>query len=528
MANDPGPGVGGGALVTPVLFSTAPSARGPDPLIGQKIGNYEIFRVLGQGGMGVVYQARHVLMSSGRAAIKVPHVDVWKDTTYQEHFFKEADILFRLRHRNIVRATEYVALPDGRYCLVMEFVHGRTLSDVLEETTREVDGLETLFAKAQEPRVALRWAIQIAEALAAAHEAGVVHRDLKPANVIVDEQETVRIADVDAAVVRLYDFGLASQPVIHLTGGPLATLRAGTPAYLAPEQARGQKTDSRTDLYSFGVVLFELLTGRLPFSGDEKRLCESHAYVAAPKLRTLAPELPEELESLVARLLAKNPDDRPQSAQAVRSDLETRLKQLENRVERTAVGPNPLLEAGERPVPDTLRLPPRTGGAAGRRFPAVLGLLIFLASVVAGFIAWRLGHVDAAPAVAPDPVVVVVPGPPVMPEVQRPADPPPPPPAVAEADELAKLQIAAKPAAKVPAPQVVISKSDCVVDAAWKRSVEADLQAIAKNVSAERFDVYEREQGQIANLLAQSSTSEDCQKVEARVRKLSGLFQSKP
>ena len=524
MANDPGPGVGGGALATPVLMSVGAGA-GPDPLIGQKIGNYEIFRVLGQGGMGVVYQARHVLMSSGRAAIKVPHVDVWKDTTYQEHFFKEADILFRLRHRNIVRATEYVALPDGRYCLVMEFVHGRTLSELLEETTREVDGLETLFAKAQEPRVALRWAIQIAEALAAAHEAGVVHRDLKPANVIVDEQETVRIADVDAAVVRLYDFGLASQPVIHLTGGPLATLRAGTPAYLAPEQARGQKTDSRTDLYSFGVVLFELLTGRLPFSGDEKRLCESHAYVAAPRLRTFAPSLPEELDALVARLLAKSPDDRPQTAQAVRSELETRLKQLENRTERTAVGPNPLLAAATRPVPDTLRLPPRADGAPRPRFSVVLGGLIFLASMAAGFIAWRLAHVDAAPVAQPEPVVVVVPGPPVMPAVERPVEPPAPQP---EADELARLKLAGRPAVKAPAPQVVISKSDCVVDAAWKRSVEADLQAIAKNVSAERFDVYEREQGQIANLLAQSTTSEDCQKVEARVRKLSGLFQSKP
>lgn len=534
----PGPEGKGPPAIVVEEFGMGPSPKTPDPLIGQKVGNYEIVRELGSGGMGTVYQARHVLMSSGRAAIKVPHPDVWRDTNYQDHFFKEADILFSLRHRNIVRATEYVALPDGRYCLMMEFVHGKTLSDFLEETTRTEHGKETLYATPVEPRTALRFAIQIAEGLAAAHEAGVVHRDLKPANIIVDEKETARIADVDVPTVRIYDFGLASQPVLNLQNrGPLQTLRAGTPAYLAPEQARALPTDSRTDLYSFGVVLFELLTGRLPFDGDELALCKSHAYDTAPLLRTFDRSIPEEIEGLIARLLEKDPEKRPPSALAVRSELEVRLKQLENRNERTNVVVNPLLTprsgstavtAPANPTGPT----PEEAAFPKRRTGWVWAVLVVLLLVGAG-VAWKATSglpTESSATPVPVPVALQPPVPAEPPSVAEVAPVPPAPVPTSEPDEavspeeLSPLVPVRPKVASIS--RVEISKTTCQPDGRWRQQVRDDLKKIQQRASATAagFDQFGKAEARIEALTTQATSSEDCEKVEKQLAALTKQF----
>ena len=220
---------------------------------GARLGPYEIDRLLGKGGMGVVYQARDVKLKRD-VAIKILAPEVAADPDRLRRFEQEAQAASALNHPNI--ATIYgLDAQDGTGFIAMEHVPGRTLADVIPRS-----GLDLSHA--------LRYAVQIADALAHAHGHGVIHRDLKPGNVMVTPDDRVKLLDFGLAkLVHPVDGGAADATRVtdDLTAEGLVL---GTTRYMSPEQAQGQPLDARTDIFSFGAVLYEMITGRAAFEGD--------------------------------------------------------------------------------------------------------------------------------------------------------------------------------------------------------------------------------------------------------------------
>ena len=256
----------------------------PD-LIGRELGPYRVLEQLGVGGMATVYKAYHAAMDR-YVAIKVLPEHLAREAGFRARFEREARTIARLEHRHILPVYD-VAEDDGVPYLVMRFTDGGDLADLIA-----AGGLTT--ARAAE------LVAQVADALAYAHSLGVIHRDVKPANVLIGR-------DGDAL---LSDFGIAKiySDTSQLTG---EGMMVGTPAYMAPEQLRGQAVDARTDIYSLGVVLYQALTGECPFIAETPlavALMHIHNPLRPP--RQLNPAIPEPIERVVLRALAKNPDDR--------------------------------------------------------------------------------------------------------------------------------------------------------------------------------------------------------------------------
>ncbi len=326
--------------------TTAPPGLAPDVLIGTLINDrFEVQKLLGRGGMGAVYQARHRALDT-QVAIKV----LLQQGGPQEHerFLLEAKIASKVRHPNTVYISDFGHLADGRNYLAMEFLKGRPLAD-------EVD-------KGPMPALrALRIAVQIARGLRAVHDSGIAHRDIKPANVLLVEQDGnpdfVKIVDFGIAKVLAGDTGSFSPLDAARAKGPDATDSSGagaaggaapdapgaqaasltqtgavmgTPAYMSPEQVRGRHIDGRTDQYAFGCMFYQMLTGRIPFSGKSAiEVMLQHSDLQAkplpPRQRLPGLQISDTLEQLVLRLLAKEPDARFPSMAAVEQALEHEL-----------------------------------------------------------------------------------------------------------------------------------------------------------------------------------------------------------
>ncbi len=302
----------------------AQGAVAKDPLVGLKLGDYVVEAPVGFGGMGIVYRAVHPLIGR-KVAVKVLRPEWASDPEQTQRFLAEAQALSAIKHRGIIDIISFGHVPDGRQYMVMEFLDGESLEALME---REAP---------MSPAAALPLVDEVLDALSAAHRVGVVHRDLKPSNVFLLRQSN------NTRVVKLVDFGLARRASLADLNrvGAKASLMAGTPEYLAPEQARGQAATPRTDLYGLGVVVFEMLAGRLPFlAGSVTEYLAAHTSQQPPRLSTLTRSVPEELDELVARLLEKAPQARPASADAVRQSVQRILKQLREQETHVAVTPS--------------------------------------------------------------------------------------------------------------------------------------------------------------------------------------------
>ncbi|HVR19381.1 MAG TPA: protein kinase [Polyangiaceae bacterium] len=276
-----------------------------DPLIGSIVaGRYRVERLLGSGGMGAVYRAEHVHMRK-TVALKVLHKELAGVNEIVARFEREAIAAGRVEHPNVAPATDFGKLEDGSFYLVLEYVDGKSLRELLEQGPL-----------AWERAVAI--AKQVVSALVAAHAAGIVHRDLKPDNVMLvelsDGSERVKVLDFGIARVTLSD---AKPDATHLTKVGAVM---GTVAYMSPEQALGDDVDERTDLYALGVIVHEMISGHIPFDAD------SAAQILAKQITEAPPPLPSgaprALAELVTELLKKTRLERPPSARAVLERLE--------------------------------------------------------------------------------------------------------------------------------------------------------------------------------------------------------------
>jgi serine/threonine protein kinase len=268
----------------------------PDANLGRRlIDQYVLVDKIGEGGMGAVYLADQPTMGR-RAVVKLLHPALSRDPQVAARFNLEARAAAALNHPHIVTVYNYGALPDGVLYLAMEHLDGRDLERTIEESGR--------MSAARAVHVAR----QICEALGEAHARGVVHRDLKPSNVMLVTRGR------DDEFVKVLDFGIAKVRGVALTSSGMVF---GTPEYMSPEQLNGRELDGRSDLYGLGVLLFEMLTGRLPFEcATPEQFMTAHLEALPPSVAEIAPDadLPRELEALVARLLAKDPAARPATA----------------------------------------------------------------------------------------------------------------------------------------------------------------------------------------------------------------------
>jgi tRNA A-37 threonylcarbamoyl transferase component Bud32 len=272
-----------------------------DPRIGSTInGRYQLEAAIGEGGMATVYAARHRLVDRP-CAVKIMNAALAKNEVIRERFRREAKAAQKLAHPNIIEIFDQGELEDGSLFLVMELLDGETLADVVFRGKLSVER-------------SLPIAIQIARALARAHDLEVIHRDLKPENVFLAE------FDDGGDWVKLLDFGIArSMQDVRLTGlGEVF----GTPQYMAPERITSIDAGPSADLYALGVMLFEMLAGQLPFDApDIAQFFSKHLKEPPPSLKSRDPAIPFELDRLVTDLMAKEPKDRPVDAHRVHADL---------------------------------------------------------------------------------------------------------------------------------------------------------------------------------------------------------------
>jgi eukaryotic-like serine/threonine-protein kinase len=270
-------------------------------------GRYRIIQVLGSGGMGHVYLAER-RPPGDRVAVKVMRAERRRNASLVARFEREASAASRIHHPNVLEAHEVERLPDGSLCFAMELLVGLDLADTL--------AYQRVLGAAR----AVGVASGIAEGLAAAHAAGVIHRDVKPENVFLVHAPDGR------EVVKLLDFGFAWMPGDETRDpAPASGDRAvvGTPEYIAPEQARGAPAAPGADIYSLGIVLYEMLAGRVPFAGTYPAIAELHASRPPPPLGQRRPGVvvSRALEAVVERGLAKDPADRFPTATAFRDAL---------------------------------------------------------------------------------------------------------------------------------------------------------------------------------------------------------------
>ncbi len=406
-----------------------PAGDDAQSLVGTTIaGKYFVQELLGRGGMGDVYKA--TLLGPDRPiALKLLAARGFRaDPALGRRFEREAAASSRLRHPNTIEVVDFGAAEDGSLYLAMEFVPGRTLAQVIaDEAPLSAASAAHLLA-------------QVLAALSDAHARGIIHRDLKPANVMVDPLRD------PAGFVKVVDFGIATladgaaEADERLTGQGMVY---GTPAYMSPEQIRGEPLDPRSDLYSAGVMLFEMLSGVLPFEAPTPMaVAARHLADRAPRLSERRPDvrvLPA-VEALVARALEKDPARRPPSAGAMREELAAAIATASGRPrtpparELPPTAPLSQLPAGSGPLARRRR---RVGvaGVTGLGVAAAIGLALLFAGRGAGGAPTRAAGDPGAPTATairiptaiPTPTPTAIPTPAATAAARLESRPPPPP-----------------------------------------------------------------------------------------------------
>lgn len=280
------------------------------------LGRYEPIRLLGEGGMGKVYLARQTDLGR-QVVVKVMHDHISADPKFRDRFQRETLLMARFQHPNVVTLYDASLNDPQGPCIVMEYIRGITLDTLLQRNTRLT------------PARVGRLLNQLCEALQAAHDQGIIHRDLKPGNLMVVDPDT------PYEKVKVMDFGLAKlcndssgMAMIHKTSETGVDFAVGTPGYISPEQVRGEEIGVQSDLYSVGVILFELLTGKLPFAREETMdVLLAHATDPPPSFESLGAcgWVPSAVEAVVQSCLEKKPSDRPAGARELAKRYETAL-----------------------------------------------------------------------------------------------------------------------------------------------------------------------------------------------------------
>lgn len=272
-----------------------------DPIVGQLLdGSYEVLRVIGEGGMGRVYEARHTRLHTKRFAVKLLHHELARQPDVVTRFQREAEAASVLTHPNVVGVYDVNTSADGRPYIVAELLQGEDLGSHLDR----VGKLSTVDA--------VHIVRQVCHALGAAHASGIVHRDVKPENVFLAGPN---------ATVKVLDFGISK--VLETSDGLTKTGTVmGTPDYMAPEQARGDRVDSRADIYAVGAILYRALTGRKPFEGNDAMSILTAVLTQEPERpSTLNPKIPLSLELIVQQTMAKTPSQRFATMEALEQAL---------------------------------------------------------------------------------------------------------------------------------------------------------------------------------------------------------------
>ena len=308
-------------------------------MIGRSIGNYKIVRVLGEGGMGTVYLAEHPMIGK-RVAVKMLRPDLGTDPGLVSRFFQEAKAVNEIRHPNIVDISDFGHTEDGIVYFVMELMEGQSLRDRLSASGPMPMDATVLFAR------------QVIDALAAAHRVGIVHRDLKPDNIFL-----VADAQVPGGFrSKLFDFGVAKllgdkqKQVGHKT---IDGAVVGTPFYMSPEQALCQDVGTAADIYAMGVVMYEMVTGTVPFHSEQLViLLNAILKQPAPPPSRLRPDTPPWLDRLILRCLEKDPEARPRSMEEVGAILAAGSAELSGG--EVALGATMMAPVGLTPPPVTV------------------------------------------------------------------------------------------------------------------------------------------------------------------------------
>jgi serine/threonine-protein kinase len=438
---------------------------GPGSVIA---GKYELTRPLGEGGMGAVWEARN-LRTQRSFALKLVHGDADLLPELRERMLREASVAGRLEHPNVIEVYDVGETDAGDPFLVMELLRGETLAELLDRR----GALDQIRAAAI--------GAEVSSALQAAHGAGVIHRDLKPANVFL-HQDAAR-----GRVVKVLDFGVSKLTGSESTSATVTGAPIGTPAYMSPEQARGKREiDGRTDLWAVGVMLFEMVAGRLPFAGETAYAVVGEVlHAAIPRLSSVVPSVSPELDAIVARCLDRDPARRFASATELRAALQTLLPKQPSAlvadfdedatVSRSA--PKNLIPAEVSETATTAVVGPRAPvlaatPALARQRPAALWPLVgagvvgslFLLGLAGGM--WFLREKPAG-----DPIVAIETSttatqlggaaPPSATAEPRPSAAPPPPPSVTPVEPAPSASAA--PAAKRPVPRFYPCPKDKII-----------------------------------------------------------------
>jgi serine/threonine protein kinase len=288
------------------------------PSIGQTLKHYRLDGVIGEGGMGVVYRAQDLKLQRP-VALKLLPTALTADVERRKRFLLEARAAARISHPAIAQVFD-VDEHDGTFFIAMELVEGKTIRELIQN--RQLDLLGAIDV-----------ALQVSAGLAKAHEAGIIHRDIKPANVIQTPEGHVKILDFGLAKLLDTDGGTSA-----FTGGGLSTLTQtqigtvkGTPAYMSPEQIKGEPVGARSDLFSLGAMMFEMVTGMMPFQRNSPtEMMHAIAFDKTPTMQAIQPNLPVDIQRIVARCLKKNPADRYPDARALMEDLRTLRRKIES------------------------------------------------------------------------------------------------------------------------------------------------------------------------------------------------------